>query len=92
MRRLFWGIFLCAIALCEARIVSAEAVSNVSAAEADRQALSGIALQIQARVETSRQTVKKEVSESDRSKLQTGYSERIDVHSDAVLKLSLIHI
>ncbi len=86
MRRLFWGIFLCAIALCEARIVSAEAVSNVSAAEADRQALSGIALQIQARVETSRQTVKKEVSESDRSKLQTGYSERIDVHSDAVLK------
>lgn len=85
MFRLFWGILLCSLALCDARVVSAEAVSSVSAADADRQALSGIALQIQARVNASHQTGKREISENDRSKLQTGYSERIDVYSDVML-------
>ncbi len=85
MNRLLLGIILCGIALCEARIVSAEAFSNVSAEDADRQALSGIALQIQARVNTSHQTIKSEVSDKGLSELRTNYFERIDVQSDVKL-------
>lgn len=91
MARLFWGIFLLGFVLCEARIVSFDAESNVSAEEADRQALAGIALQIQARVNSSHQTIKSEVSEKERSALRTNYSEQIHVQSDVLLSGAELH-
>lgn len=86
MARFLFAFFLWGISLCDARVVSFEAVSNVSAEEADRQALAGIALQIQARVNTSHQTIKSEVSEKESSKLRINYSERINVESDVLLE------
>ncbi len=91
MARIFWGIFLLGFVLCDARVVSFEAVSNVSAEEADKQALAGIALQIQARVNTSHQTIKSEVSEKERSTLRTNYSEQIHVQSDVLLSGAELH-
>ncbi len=85
MIRFFWGIFLVGFVLCEARVVSFEAVSSVSAEDADRQALSGIAFQIQARVNASHQTIKSEVSGKGQSELHTNYSEQINVQSDVML-------
>lgn len=85
MVRFLFAFFLLGISLCEARVVSFEAVSHVSAEEADRQALAGIALQIRARVNTSHQTVKSEISGKNRMELHTDYSERIDVRSDVLL-------
>lgn len=79
-------LFLSAV-VCSARIITFTATSSQSEAEADKQALAGIALQIRANVSSQHQTIKSEIKSSDTaSELQTNYSESISVSSDMTLK------
>lgn len=82
--------FLCALILlvlvpCESRTIVFSAISKVSAEEADKLALAGIAVQIRANVETSRQTEKTEVFENGHPELRTNYSESVSVTSGVPL-------
>lgn len=78
-------LFTCAV-LCEARVISFTATSNVSQADADKQAMSGIAMQIRADVSSMHQVQKSETSETGKeSRLEKIYREDILVNSNVVL-------
>ncbi len=78
-------LFTCAV-LSEARVISFEATSSISQADADKQAISGIALQIRADVSSTHQIQKSETSETGKdSRLEKNYRENILVNSNIVL-------
>lgn len=78
-------LFTCAV-LCEARVISFSATSTVSQADADKQAMSGIAMQIRADVSSTHQVQKSETSETGKdSRLEKNYRENILVNSNVVL-------
>lgn len=85
MLRIFCAFVLLVLAPCESRVVSHSAVSKVSAEDADRLALAGIAMQIRANVETFHRTEKAETLDGNRSELRINYSESVFVESDVSL-------
>lgn len=85
MTRFFVIFFLCAIAVCEARIVTFTATSTVSQEDADKQAMAGVAMQIRSHISVSHTLQKSESKNSKQSDLQKKYTENIHVQSELTL-------
>ena len=85
MTRFFVIFFLCAIAVCEARIVTFTATSTVSQEDADKQAMAGVAMQIRSHISVSHTLQKSELKNSKQSDLQKKYTENIHVQSELTL-------
>ncbi len=85
MIRFFTLLLFFSFAICEARIVSFTATSNVSQEDADKQAMAGVAVQIRSSISVSRSSQKSESANSQQSNLQKKYSENIQVRSELTL-------
>ncbi|MBP5246860.1 MAG: hypothetical protein J6Z31_03295 [Fibrobacter sp.] len=83
--RIFTILLFFIFAICDARIVTFTATSNVSQEDADKQAMAGVAVQIRSTIAVSHSTQKSEIHNSKQSNLQKKYSESIQVRSELTL-------